>query len=247
MTCSKNVTLFLRGRQENSETMVKETVQMEHWLQRSRRKKSYGTVASLVQEPQELWQVLFGSTSHNVDFGLRGLQEHYPLMITDFATGFDDEGNEYFTFSERRTKTRNEGLKPKEGQKKLKMFATSGLRCIVELFKQYKLRRPEQLRNKGKFYFQPINIPVTEVWFKILPMGKNSIGDLMKEMKLNSPLKDLCPDKSLTNHMARKTVVMTLQSQGVQRSDIISITGHTTIRGLDAYDEGVNGFQRVFV
>ena len=125
------------------------------------------------------------------------------------------------------------------------MFATSGPRCIVELFKQYKLRRPEQLRNTGKFYLQPINNPVTEVWFKILPMGKNSIGDLMKDMKLNSPLKDLCPDKRLTNHTARKTVVKKLQSQGVQRSDIISITGHTTTRGLDAYDEGDHGFQRV--
>ena len=150
-------------------------------------------------------------------------------------------GNEYFTFSERRTKTRNEGLKPKAGQKKPKMFATSGPRCIVELFKQYKLRRPEQLRNTGKFYLQPINNPVTEVWFKILPIGKT----LMKEMKLNSPLKDLCPDKRLTNHTARKTDVKKLQSQGVQRSDIISITGHTTTRGLDAYDEGDNGFQRV--
>ena len=89
------------------------------------------------------------------------------------------------------------------------------------------------------------NNPVTEVWFKILPMGKNSIGDLMKEIKLNSPLKDLCPDKRLTNHTARKTVVKKLQSQGVQCSDIISITGHTTTRGLDAYDEGDNGFQRV--
>ena len=122
---------------------------------------------------------------------------------------------------------------PKQVRIKPKMFATSGPRCIVELFRQYKLRRPEQLRNTGKFYFQPISNRVTEVWFKILPMGKNSIGDLMKEMKLNSPLEDLCPDKWLTNHTARKTVVKKLQSQGVQRSDI-SITGHTTTRCLDA-------------
>ena len=76
-------------------------------------------------------------------------------------------------------------------------------------------------------------------------MRKNSISDLMKEMRLNSPLKDLCPDKRLTNHTARKTVVKKLQSQAVQRSDIISITGHTTTGGLDAYDERDNGLQRV--
>ena len=67
-----------------------------------------------------LWLYL---TQH---FGLCGRQEHYPMMITDFVTGFDDEGNEYFTFSERRTKTRNEGLKHKAGQTNPKMFATSG-------------------------------------------------------------------------------------------------------------------------
>ena len=74
-------------------------------------------------------------------FGLRGRQEHYPMMITDFVTGSDDEGNEYFTFSERRTKTRNEGLKPKAGQKKPKNSATSGPRCIVEPFKHYCLTK----------------------------------------------------------------------------------------------------------
>ena len=76
-------------------------------------------------------------------------------------------------------------------------------------------------------------------------MRKNSISDLMKEIRLNSPLKDLCRDKRLTNYTARKTVVKKLQSQGVQRSDIISITGHTTTGGLDAYDERDNGLQRV--
>ena len=40
-------------------------------------------------------------------------------------------------------------------------------------------------------------------------------------------------------------MVKKLQSQGVQRSDIIFITGHTITRGLDAYEEGDNGFQRV--
>ena len=48
-------------------------------------------------------------------FGLHGRQEHYPMMITDFVTGFDKEGNKYFTFSERHTKTRNEGPKSKAG------------------------------------------------------------------------------------------------------------------------------------
>ena len=42
----------------------------------------------------------------------------------------------------------------------------------------------------------------------------------MKTMKQNSPLKDVCPDKELTNHSARKTVVMKLKSSGIPKCEI---------------------------
>ena len=47
------------------------------------------------------------------------------------------------------------------------------------------------------------------------------------------------------NHSARKTVVKKLQRQGVQRSDIITVTGHASEKGLDSYDEGDEQQQRV--
>ena len=43
-------------------------------------------------------------------------------------------------------------------------------------------------------------------------MGKNTIDSIMKKMKLNSPLIDLCPEKRITNHNARKTVVKKLKN-----------------------------------
>ena len=51
-----------------------------------------------------LWWLL---TQH---FGLRGRQEHYPMLIEDLQFGTDDEGLEYVTLSEKRTKTRQGGL-----------------------------------------------------------------------------------------------------------------------------------------
>ena len=57
-------------------------------------------------------------------------------------------------------------------------------------------------------------------------------------MKENSPLKDICPDKKMTNHSARKTVVKKLKSSGVPKCEIKNITGHTSTQGLDDYDEG---------
>ena len=44
--------------------------------------------------------------------------------------------------------------------------------------------------------------------------------------------------KKLTNHSARRTLIKTLKKKQVPKCDIITITGHTTEAGLDAYDSG---------
>lgn len=94
------------------------------------------------------------------------------------------------------------------------------------------------MANRGPFYLSVIENPTSSTWYKKTPMGKNTINGIMKNMKENSPLVDLCPDKKLTNHSARKTVVKKLKSCGVPKSEIKNITGHTTEQGLDDYDSG---------
>ena len=76
-------------------------------------------------------------------------------------------------------------------------------------------------------------------------MGKNPIDAIMKNMKENSPLKDVCPEKKITNHSARKTVVKKLKSSSVPKCEIKNITGHTTAQGLDDYDSGDEREQQV--
>jgi len=68
---------------------------------------------------------------------------------------------------------------------------------------------------------------------------------IMKTMKQNSPLKDVCPDKKLTNHSARKTVVKKLKSSGIPKCEIKNITGHSSEQGLDDYDSGDENEQRI--
>ena len=69
-------------------------------------------------------------------------------------------------------------------------------------------------------------------------MGKNTINTILKNIRENSPLKDLCPEKNLTNHSARKTVVTKMKSSGIPKCEIKNITGHASPRGLDDYDSG---------
>ena len=98
-----------------------------------------------------LW---FSLTQH---FVLRGHQEYYPMQIDDFDVHFDDNRLEYFTFAKKRTKTRNAGLRPQQRANFPKMFSTSGDRCIVNLFKLYKSRRPKELQERRPFYLQPVD------------------------------------------------------------------------------------------
>jgi len=51
-------------------------------------------------------------------------------------------------------------------------------------------------------------------------MGKNALNTIMKNMKEISPLKDLCPEKNLTNHSAGKTMVKKLKSSGIPKCEI---------------------------
>ena len=86
---------------------------------------------------------------------MKGRQEHYTMKIDDVRANIDESGIEYFTFAEKRTKTRNTGLKPSFRQSIPKMFATGGEKCIVQIFS----RRPEALRDSGPFYLQPFSNP----------------------------------------------------------------------------------------
>lgn len=187
-----------------------------------------------------LWWLL---TQH---FGLRGRQEHHEMKVEDYCLQKDDNGIEFITFAEGITKTRQSGLREKPRLVKPKMFATGDeRRCPVSLFKQYIQRRPSEMKTTGPFYLSVIESPTTDIWYKKTPMGKNTIDNIMKKMKENSPLKVACPEKKLTNHSARKTVVKKLKSSGVPKCEIKNITGHKSEQGLDDYDSGDEKEQQV--
>ena len=114
------------------------------------------------------------------------------------------------------------------------MFATGDSRCPDALFKSYLAKRPEDLKLSGPFYLACIGNPTkTDVWYKKSRMGKNAISRIMATMKENSPLQEMCPDKRLSNHSVRKTVVKRLKASGVPKSEIIVITGHRQEQSVD--------------
>ena len=57
----------------------------------------------------------------------------------------------------------------------------------------------------------------------------------MKNVISKSPLET---SKHIINHSARNTLVKRLKQNNAAKSEIISITGHSTEAGLDPYDSG---------
>ena len=75
-------------------------------------------------------------------------------------------------------------------------------------------------------------------------MGKNTVSKMVKSMKENTPLQDMCLEKRSSNHSVRKTVVRKLKAKGVPKFQIITITGHRQEQSVEAYDSGKENEQR---
>ena len=112
-------------------------------------------------------------------------------------------------------------------------------------FKRYPEKRPSEMKKSGLFFLTVIDKPVSSVWYKKTPVGKNTLNTIMNNMKENLPLTDLFPKKNLTNHSARKTVVKKLKSSGMPKCEIKNITGHASVQGHDDYDSGDEREQQI--
>ena len=159
------------------------------------------------------------------------------MNVEDFTLNKDDNGNKFVTFAESPTKTQQGGLRVQPKSVLPKMFASGEAQCPVALFKNYLFKRPEDLKLSDPFYLACIDNPTkTDIWYKKSRMGKNTISKIMKCMKENSALQDMCPEKRLSNHSVQKTVVRKLKAKGVPKSEIITITGHRQEQSVEAYD-----------
>ena len=171
-------------------------------------------------------------------FGMRGREEHYSINMEDFKIEIDGMDRKFISYEEGVTKTRKAGFNFQERLIKRKMYASGDVNCPVKTFLFFKSRRPEALRESGPFYLCPIDNPKSNVWFKTQRVGINSINNILKNMKKNSPLASLIPNKKISNHSARKTAVRKMKSAGFQKCEIKNITGHANEKGLDPYDSG---------
>ncbi|XP_066920125.1 uncharacterized protein KIAA1958-like [Clytia hemisphaerica] len=179
----------------------------------------------------------------SMHFGLRGRQEHHIMKVEDFTWKLDEDGNEFLTFSESFSKTRQNGLREVHRVAQPKMFANGSSRCPLMIYKTYLSKRPLSLRHSGPLYLSINHKTTTNVWFKNQKMGQNTIDTIMKRMVESSTL-STTTTKKLSNHTVRKTGIKRMKANSIPRSEIITVTGHKSEAGLDPYDSGDEVEQR---
>ena len=172
-----------------------------------------------------------------VGFGLRGAHEHRSMCWGDIQLHTDESGQEYLSFLERQTKTR-QGENINDVRKvKPKLWAnfSNQERCPIFVYKKYSEKRPEGFSTPSDPFYIATSTRFRgredETWFMRQPIGKNKLGNLMKTMAKTLPNNS----KNLTNHSARKYLVQTLIDHDIPATDIVQISGHKNVQSVLNY------------
>ena len=123
---------------------------------------------------------------NTVSHGIRGRMAHHDLSIDDFRISRGPDGKIIIDHmkagSNKRPRADDEKDNPRSKKKcKARVAATDGSeRDPVRAFEVYLRHRPPGI---SSFYLTPKHKPKGDIWFNKVPMGKNSIGRIMREIK----------------------------------------------------------------
>lgn len=115
--------------------------------------------------------------------GIRGRMAHHDLSIEDFRLSRGPDGKlcvEHIKGVDRLGGPKVDAARGKRKGKGRIFETDGGERDPVRAFETYKAHRPPGI---GSFYLTPKQKPKGGVWFNKVPMGKNSIGRIMREIK----------------------------------------------------------------
>eukprot|EP00111_Clytia_hemisphaerica_P012069 TCONS_00035468-protein len=169
----------------------------------------------------------------SLHFGFRARDESRKLRWGDVVVEKDPvKGECLVLIKERGSKTRQ----GKENEEKRFynpcVYAIEGDRCPVDLYKEFKERRPsEALKDEAPFYLslrRKVVFQKEKIWFMSSPLGKNKIGEFMREHGLDGV-------KKVANHSVRKTGIGKLLDAEVPEVFVAQHSGHKNIDSLRSY------------
>ena len=103
-----------------------------------------------------------------------------------------------------------------------------GERDPYRAFLEYVVHRPQGDKVPGNLFLTPVDKPTTNVWYKAVPLGRNTLAKQMKTIAFITSL-----DGKFTNLSGRKTVIQSLhhplkisELTGQANPDLISSYSH---------------------
>ena len=141
-----------------------------------------------------------------------------------------------YIYSEKASKNRPGGTAQLRMEHKIvPIYANpkAGIRCPVFLLDEYIRKLPEIAIEKDFFYCKPS--PVTpkdgQPWYYPVPVGKNVLFSMVKEMTTEAGISG-----KKTNHSLRVTGATSLYRAGVPERIIQERTGHRSLQSLRQYE-----------
>lgn len=179
-----------------------------------------------LQNPRSLLRLVWWNNVTHL--GMRAFKEQYDCQIEDFTVN-----EEYVEYKERQTKNRqgDEGSSRKRARKyNTKIWKTDGgEKDPYRAFVEYVGHRPQGDKVPGNFFLTPVDGPTTNVWYKAVPMGRNTLA---KQMKTIASIASL--DGKFTNSSGRKTVIQSLR-EDFHPLEISELTGHANPDSISSY------------
>jgi len=140
---------------------------------------------------------------------------------------------EYLELNERQTKTRTGENIADIRKVSPKMFATSGPRNPVLIYKLYSDMRPSDFSSdQHPFYLAKRTTDTAFQWFLRQPVGVNKLGQMLKAMAKDAGFPE---HKRITNHSVRKFLVQKLRNANIPPTEIMAITGHKNVQSITNY------------
>ena len=182
--------------------------------------------------PMGLLRAVFFLNGKN--FCLRGRDEHRNLRISQMRRYYNPHK---YVYTENASKNRQGGLKQlRVENKSVPILATpeADNRCHVHILDLYLSKLPPIAKDKDLFYWRPFDtVPKDPAapWYMASPVGKNVLGDMMK---------NICKEAGIvgkkTNHSLRATGASELFAAGVPERIIQQRTGHRSLDALRLYE-----------
>ena len=155
-------------------------------------------------------------------FGLRGRDEHRQLKFGDIEL-VSHEDRKYLTFNERTTKTRDGAGRSDRRENKPRLYSIGTNRDPVRAYEVFLQHRPASMNVPDAPFYLSV-MPDTKIaangegdWFYPRPMGKNTLGDMMKKSSMEAGI------QKKTNHSARKSTVHSLRKAGVPPHKVMQV------------------------